>query len=215
MKTRFLSMCDRWSGHWRAFQRAERGIAAIEAAVLIPLMAFTIVGFIELYQYHRAVALLDRTAFTLANGISIQRDVYDRNDCTRTTNICTYHAIANDLMQPLNYNRNGQIIFSVYAATEPSGWNPPPVTWKDNPEWRREYKGSNQHLGVPTATSRVDLSDFPPANRGDTILVVEMFYDHDPFVMSAAFWDNLGGQRRLYSRAFFRPRFSDIRKLEQ
>lgn len=197
----------------RAFRRAERGIAAVEAALLIPLMAFTIVGFVELYQYHRAAAVLDRTAFTLANGLSIQRDLYDRSDCSRTTNVCTYHAIATDLMQPLDYSRNGQIIFSVYAATEPSGNSR--IQWEDDPEWRRAYKGGNVASDVAAATSRVQHDDFPPANRGDTILVVEVFYDHQPFVMSAAFWETLGGQRRLYSRAFFRPRFSDIRELGQ
>ena len=193
------------------FSGAQRGIAAVEAALLIPLMAFTIVGFIELYQYHRAAAALDRTAFTLANGLSIQRDLYDRSDCSRTTNVCTYHAIATDLMQPLDYDRHGQVIFSVYAATEPTKNNR--VEWESNPEWRRAYRGGKLSSSIPLAASRAQLRDFPPPNRGDTILVVEMFYDHEPFVMSAAFWDMLGGERRLYSRVFFRPRFSDIREL--
>lgn len=205
--------CARMLSQLRALRRAERGIAAVEAALLIPLLAFTLVGFMELYQYHRAAALLDRSAFTLANGISIQRDLYDRGDCSRTTNVCTYHAIAADLMQPLNYRRHGQAIFSVYAATEPSGNNP--AEWEKNPEWRRAYKGDSLMPGIADAVTRVQTDDFPPANRGDTIIVVEMFYDHQPFVLSAAFWETLGGQRRLYSRAYFRPRFSDIRELGQ
>lgn len=203
------SSLPRRTGLWRRLSRSQRGVAAVEAALLIPVLVFVIVGFIELYQYHRAVALLDRSAFTLASGISMQRDLYDRRDCSKTNNVCTYGAIAHRLMDPLDYAGNGQVAFSVYAAIETGGWRPT-ETWKDRPEWRRLYKGSP---GIPEAVSRLDTRDFPPPKRGDTIIVVEVFYDHEPFAMSSAFWEALGGERRMYSRAFYRPRFSEIREL--
>ena len=197
-----------------AGRRGQRGIAAIEAALVLPLVAFTIVGFIELYQYFRAVTILDRASFTLANGLSVQRELFDLRQCDRSDDICTYAAITGDLLRPLDYTQNGQVIFSVYAATEP-GRNGA-VTWVRTPAWQRAYRpGSGGATGLPLAASRLQISQFPPANQGDTIIAVELFYDHEPFVMSSAFWETLGGPRRVYSKAFFRPRFSDIRTLTQ
>lgn len=197
----------------RSPARSERGVAGVEAALLIPVLVFVIVGFIELYQYYRAAALLDRSAFTLASGISMQRDLHDRNDCAKANNICTYGAMAHNLMAPLDYARFGQLRFSVFAATEPSGGrNPPPITWKTDPEWSRNYKGANTG-SITAAVSPLETRQFPPANTGDTIIVVEVFYDYEPFAMTSAFWEALGGERRMYSRAFYRPRFSEIREL--
>jgi hypothetical protein len=195
---------------WRR-RLASRGVAGVEAALILPLMVFIIIGTIEVYQYFRAATILDRAAFTLANGISIQRELLDRGQCTNSNDICTYGAITRDLMTPLDYDRNGRVIFSVFAATEPTGRNPPPVRWESQPQWTRSYTGSG---ATGSAVSRLEPTrGFPPANRGDTVIVVEVFYDFEPFAMSSAFWETLGGQRRMYSRAFFRPRFSDIREL--
>ena len=193
-------------------RRGQRGIAAIEAALVLPLVAFTIVGFIELYQYFRAVTILDRASFTLANGLSVQRELFDMRQCDRSDDICTYGAITGDLLRPLDYAQRGQVIFSVYAANEP-GRNGT-VNWIQTPSWQRAYRpGTEGGSGSAVAASRLQVAQFPPANQGDTIIAVELFYDHEPFVMSSAFWEALGGPRRVYSRAFFRPRFSDIRTL--
>lgn len=195
----------------RKASRSQRGIAAVEAALVLPLLAFTIVGFIELYQYFRAVTILDRASFTLANGLSIQRELFDVGQCNRSDDICTYGAITGDLLTPLDYRQRGQVIFSVYAATEGGRGT---VAWERSPAWQRSYRpGSTGGIGAPVAASRLQVNQFPPANQGDTLIAVELFYDHEPFVMSSAFWEALAGSRRIYSQAFFRPRFSDIRML--
>jgi len=192
-------------------RRWERGVAAIEAALILPVIAFMIVGFMELYQYYRAITILDRTAFTVANGLSIQRELYDREPCDKSDHICTYGAVAGDLLAPLDYRNNGQVILSLYAAIEPTRPNQQ-ITWKQSHEWQRAYQGGGiGSPGRPAASSRLQTTDFPIANQGDTIIAVEMFYDYEPFVITSRFWQALGGERRVYTRALFRPRFSDIR----
>lgn len=197
----------------RRLWRSERGVAAIEAALIIPLMVFIIVGTIELYQYFRAAAILDRAAFTLADGVAMQRELFDSGPCDKSDNICTYGAIAEDLVRPLDFSTNGWIIISAYAATDPlSGANPPPVTWKNGTEWNKRFSGGETGTSIPD--SLLDPSSgFPVANEGDTLIVVEVFYDYEPFALSSGFWASLGGPRRMYSRAFFRPRFSELRTL--
>lgn len=193
--------------------RSERGIAGIEAALIIPLMVFIIVGTMELYNYFRAASILDRAAFTLADGVAMQRELFDQGACDNSDDICTYGAIAQDLLTPLNFSANGWIIISAFAATEPEGGtNPPPVSWKNSSEWNRRFTGVGNSGSVPDSLLEPS-SGFPPANDGDTLIVVEIFYDYEPFALSSAFWETLAGTRRMYSRAFYRPRFAELREL--
>lgn len=193
----------------RTLWRSDRGIAGIEAALIIPLMIFIIVGTMELYNYYRAAAVLDRAAFTLSDGVAMQRELFDGGDCEKSDNICTYGAIAQDLMTPLDFSRNGWVIISAYTAADPGPGGA--VTWNSASAWTRHYAGSGTGGAAPG--SQLDPSSgFPTANEGDTLIAVEVFYDFVPFAMTAAFWEILGGSRRMYSRAFFRPRFSDLRE---
>lgn len=197
----------------RRLWSCDDGIAGIEAALIIPLMVFIIVGTMELYHYFRAAAVLDRAAFTLADGVAMQRELFDGGPCDKSDHICTYGAVAQDLLTPLDFSRNGWVIITAFAATEPaSGSNPPPVTWKHAFEWQRIYAGGDTTGSQPG--SMLDSTEgFPPANEDDTLIVVEVFYDFVPFALTSAFWETLGGPRRMYSRAFFRPRFADLREL--
>lgn len=197
----------------RKLWRSDRGVAGIEAALIIPLMVFIIIGTMELYQYFRAAAVLNRAAFTLADGVAMQRELFAGGACDKSDSICTYGAIAPDLMTPLDFASNGWLIISAYSATEPAkGPNPPPVTWENAAAWVRQYAGSGTGGAAPA--SQLDpSSEFPTANEGDTLIVVEVFYDFVPFALSANFWEALAGSRRMYSRAFLRPRFADLREL--
>lgn len=195
---------------WRT-RYSERGSVAIEAAVLLPLAVFMIFGFLELYNYHRAAAVLNRLSFTIANGVAMQPEIFDRGQCFNTDDICVYKTIANDLFQPLDYTSKGTIIISAYATTVPRRGGT--VTWYSQPEWQKRYHGSG--AGNVTATSRLNSSSFPPPRVDDTLIVAEVFYTHEPFVISSRFWSSLGGTTEMYSRFNFRPRFSDLRELTQ
>ncbi|MFA5521476.1 MAG: hypothetical protein WCY98_04565 [Castellaniella sp.] len=203
---RLLSRHRQWYRRYR-----DRGVSGIEAAILLPLGVFMIFGFIELYQYHRASALVDRLSFTIANGVAMQADLHDRGRCTNADDICVYGAIAPTLFQPLDYNSNGKIIISAYGTTTPS--RNQPVAWKGTPEWQKAFRGSSP--GNAAVSSRLsNKAAFPPPRVGDVLVIAEVFYDYEPFVISARFWSALGGKRVLYSRFFFRPRFSDLRVLQ-
>ncbi|HEY9279805.1 MAG TPA: TadE family protein [Eoetvoesiella sp.] len=185
----------------RRRSKGQRGVAALEAALILPVAVFLIFGCVELYQYFRVAALLDRVAFSVANGVSMQRELFDRNNCTQSNDICVYGNIAQDLFQPLDYAANGGLVISVYAATEPDADNK--VTWEQEPAWPpKEFNGASSAVA--------DTSAFPPAQPGDTLIVAEAFYKYTPFAMSSTFWTNLGGTSSMYSRFLFRPRFDDL-----
>ena len=163
MAGRLASLCMR---HGKQLWRSDRGVAAIETALVLPLMIFIIIGTIEVYQYFRAATILDRSAFTLANGISIQRELLDRGRCTEANDICTYGAIAHDLMTPLDFAGRGSVVFSVYAATDPSGNRPPPVSWEKAPTWTRGLRpGHTKPCGKGDQSTRSSCRLPPTQSR--------------------------------------------------
>jgi len=194
----------------RRSRRLQRGAAAIEAALILPVAIFMVFACLEVYQYFRAAALLDRIAFTVANGVAMQRELLNGGQCDKSDDICVYGTMAQDLFQPLDYSARGGMIISTYAATEPDENGD--VAWKAQPEWRVTFKGSTSSL--PDPISRLgDTTVFPPARTGDTLVIAETFYDHEPFAISSHFWTALAGTTNMYSRFFFRPRFNDLRTL--
>ncbi|WP_237173984.1 TadE/TadG family type IV pilus assembly protein [Paracandidimonas lactea] len=190
--------------------RGERGTAAVEAAIIFPLAVFLVFACVEMYQYFRSAALLDRAAFSVANGVALQRELFNQGACTQANDICVYGIIAKDVFQPLDFSDGGSMIISAYAATEPDVNGD--VTWKSAPEWSATFKGSSPSVTAPVS-KLTDTSAFPQVRVGDTIIVAETFYDYEPFAVSGAFWNVLAGTKSMYSRFFFRPRFDDLRVL--
>ncbi|MBP6020097.1 MAG: pilus assembly protein [Burkholderiaceae bacterium] len=194
-------------------RRCQRGVAALEAAIILPIMLLLIFGCMEVYQYYRAEAILDRVSFTVANGVSIQKELFDRGLCDDADDICIYGKVAKDLFQPLDYASFGSMRISLFIAEAAGNGQ---VSWNNDPStstgWVKEFRGVS--AGELDSTSRLqDKSVFPPPVVGDTVVVVEVFYQHEPFVMSSRFWAALAGTTQIYSRFFFRPRFDDLRKL--
>ncbi|MEE3651084.1 MULTISPECIES: TadE/TadG family type IV pilus assembly protein [unclassified Brenneria] len=190
---------------WRVGRNC-RGVVAIEAALIIPLAVFLIIGAWELYHYFRTAAVVDRAAFMVANSLSMQRELKDGNGCRLADDICTYQTIAPDLMTPLDYQRNGGLVISFYTAEEANG----EAVWQTIPERPSKiFKGSGN--------SRVPVSrlappaGFPQAEVGDAAIVVEVFYHYTPFAIGSTFWRALGAERQIVSRVFYRPRFIPLR----
>ncbi|WP_168197579.1 TadE/TadG family type IV pilus assembly protein [Brenneria corticis] len=182
------------------------GAAAVEAALIIPLAVFLIIGAWELYGYFRAAAVVDRTAFMVANSLSMQRELKDGENCTLANDICTYNAIAQDLMTPLDYKSNGGLVISFYAVEDADG----EAVWKAMPERPpKVYQGSGNSRNPVSRLA--PPNGFPQAAVGDTAIVVEAFYYYTPFAIGSTFWQRLGGEREIGSRVFYRPRFSTLR----
>jgi hypothetical protein len=194
---------------------AQRGVAALEAVLVLPLMVFIVIGGVEMYLYTRVAAILDRVAFTLANSISIQQDpLVDDTNCTTPGHICTYGTLMPQLMQPLDYANKGAVILSLYATDAPSNGNPPTL-WRaiasPNRGWTKTYQGAS----APTPTSRITNANLPTTlishntQTADTLIVVEVFYEYKPFAMTGSFFKLLFNTHQ-YSHAIIRPRYIDL-----
>ncbi|MFE8151463.1 hypothetical protein RBA63_06210 [Brenneria goodwinii] len=206
--SRFLPRCMQTI--LQLFRRDNRGVVAVEAALIIPIGVFVIIASLELYQYFRTTAVVDRTAFLVANSLSMQRELYGGTDCTLANSVCTYNKIASDLMTPLDYQNNGGMVISLYAVeTDDKDENP---LWETTPEWSRSYQGDANSRSL--ASRLTPSTGFPTAAINDTVIAVEIFYDYTPFAISSAFWQALGGKKQIVSTVFYRPRFSALRDLK-
>ncbi|MFC3394471.1 TadE/TadG family type IV pilus assembly protein [Brenneria rubrifaciens] len=196
---------------WRV-GRDSNGVAAVEAALIIPVAVFLIFGAWELYSYYRAAAVVERTAFLVANSLSMQRELKDGNQCSLADDVCTYNAIAQDLMTPLDYKNNGGLIISLYTA-KPDKRGALVWTSKeaDKEGWRRIYRGSGNKRALVSLLA--PPAGFPQATIDDTTIVVEAFYHYTPFTIASTFWPKLGGERQIVSRVFYRPRFGALKVL--
>ena len=186
---------------------SSRGSAALEAAIILPLFVFFVLGTVDLYLNYRAQSQVDRAASSIAHSLSMQQEIFSEPDCTASNAVCVYETIAADLYQPLNFARNGRLSISVQVAAEHQGSQE--IRWETGNGWPVDY--GNTSIGP----SRVGSTDGLPAPRaGDTLILVEAMYQHEPFALSAGFWETVHGSMTLYSRAVARPRYGDLSTLE-
>lgn len=197
---------------WLRLWRQDKGIAGLEAALILPFLVFFIFAVIETYQYFRVAAVLDRAVFSVADGIAMQVKLYDGGSCTtpQPDHVCAYNGIMEELMQPVDYKDQGCLKIWLFVAEKAS--MDATVTWGQNPAWSKAY-GSN--IDACTKSPGVDppLGGMPTPQKDDTILVVKGIQEYEPFVISSRFWTSLGGVRDLVSVAYYRPRFDDLKTL--
>lgn len=186
----------------------EDGIAAIEAAIVLPIMIFFIFASIETYQYFRVLGIMNRAAFSVADAVAMQPKLYEGGSCTLTDHLCTYGVVTTDLMRPLDYAQDGHMALGVYVTETVDNV----TNWVSTPVWSKDCTGA----GTCTNTNELDglPASMPPPKLNDSLLVVKIFQKYEPFVISAGFWSSLGGKVDLSTLAYTRTRFDDLKALQ-
>lgn len=158
-----------------------RGVAAIEAALVIPFMFLILFGFYEGYSYVRAVALVERAVYSVADMTSRQRSaLIDCSQATNALNLEVYMVAANKIMSPLALDKgDGEVIISAIDA--PSG--------KAVVRWQRrstfETEGAKSVVGSQGKYATLpDTNLTPTSDAGDTLIVAEVFFNYTPFAVT-------------------------------
>ena len=204
--------------------RNERGAAGLEAAIILPIYIFFLVGIVELYLQYRAQGILDQAAANIAHSISQQSTMHDSGSCpangAAANDVCVFNTMAGQLFAPLDYAGKGKLSVSVLVAVAnpPSDgghrWAIPATAVENTPAgsptgWQRCY---NAQCSDSDLTSTLVL---PTPRAGDSIVVVDTAYRFKPFVLSAKFWKLDNGEMLLKSRAVATPLYGDLRQLRQ
>lgn len=148
------------------FCRDERGVAAVEFALLLPIIFMLFVGTLEFSQ----ALTVDRRVTQVASSVA---DLVARTQATSEDEIDQIMLIADELMKPYDTGPLRVSVMNVVAdindATQTT------VCWI--------YKHNGGATGAATEGAPYTL----PAGiveEGDSVVVAEVQYDYDPLVFS-------------------------------
>lgn len=186
--------------------RNERGVAAIEAALVLPVFILFLIGAVELYQFFRAQSIVDRAAYEIAQSLSLQERITSQGPCTVATNLCVYERVAKQLFHPLDFDKYGRLEIAVYTSRQES--DDAPVLWDRQPGWPASFGNASVR---PSPAAFFPLQAVRPE---ETVLSVELAYDTSHLILTGRMREALTGSSTIVGRAFLRTRNDAFRSLE-
>lgn len=173
------------------FWRAERGIAVVEFALILPVLMTLFYGVIEVSRYILIAQKVEKLAHSIA-------DVTSQEQTASTAVLTQALAATSDIMSPYTMTTNGTVfISSLYRA---------PNTASATVNWR--YQGGGT---LPAASLVGPLNSVPVVPGGFTfderenVIVAEVFFRFSPLISSQFF-----GTTTIYRCAFYKPRLGAL-----
>jgi hypothetical protein len=180
-----MKRCLRNLGH------DQRGVAAIEAALLLPVLLALFIGCTEVTFKIWSTQKAEKLAVTLADVVA-QGQTVSKDDMEYMV------GAADNIMDPFNFGVDGVIyISSVYVA---QGETDPKVNWQCKMEGSFDVLSE---IGVKGAAAELP-EDLTLAER-DNVIVAEIFYKYTPIAPGFMF-----DESTIYRRAFFKPRLGAL-----
>jgi hypothetical protein len=199
----------------RGLVQSDRGSVAIEFVIIVPLMLLVLLGFTEIYLYMRAVSIVERTAFTLANSVGQMAQVINDPSTSNANNLGSVWNTATQLAAPDDLKANGAVILTsicdtpnncvptppaVCPALIPATKGAPQIWWTQNASW----------MTTSSPPSRITSSNLLPKGwpfyACDSATAIEVFYTYTPFSMTAPFWTSAPGTQTIYKVVYVRQR---------
>jgi len=186
MRTRFFTE------HARRYRSEQGGIAAVEFALVMPILFLLLLGGTEMARFILVHIKAEKMAYSVADVISQYESV------TGGDVAMVFDATA-DLMSPYDaFGANGLVILSS-VRKEPD---------EDDQEVHWQCAGG----GSATVASHVGEVDDPATLPGemklednDNVVVSEVFYTYTPIIN----WIDIQGVQ-IYKSAMFRPRLGAL-----
>jgi Flp pilus assembly protein TadG len=177
---------------WMAARRlagASEGVAAVEFALILPVMLLVYLGTMEA----SALISMDRRVQTVAESLG---DLVARaNRQISTVEITNYFHAADGVMQPFTPTDLKQVVTSVYVKTDGT----------TEIKWSKPYNGGTAHTvgaayALPSAITNI--------SRNAYVIVSEASYSYRP-LRGLVYKEAIP----LYREAFYVPRFGEEIKL--
>lgn len=182
--------------------RDRRGVAALELALIAPVLLLLITGTIDVVRYANTVLTLNRTAANVSD-LATQFD-------TLTASMTVVHGnevgvlfqAAKEVARPLDLMTAGTVIVSS-VANMGSG---------SRVMWQQKIGKATSRLGV---TGGVPVLPTGFAQQtGDNAIFTEVFFPYTPYLISAPWLGIANPLTVLYARAVYQPRLGTLTALE-
>jgi Flp pilus assembly protein TadG len=99
-----------------AIWRDRRGAVVVEAAIMLPLLALSVVAFVDVARYMQTTARADRAAGTVADLVSRAESIRDRpafDAQSRNTDTGVFFAMAQAVAEPDDLSKGAMVIASI------------------------------------------------------------------------------------------------------
>jgi Flp pilus assembly protein TadG len=167
---------------WRRFKADRRGVAAVEFALIAPIMVLMYMGLVELCQ----AMIAERKADHVASAIG---DLTAQAETVSTTDLSDIFSIGSTIMAPYDTTTLQMRITSITLDNQ----GKPKVTWTRGSNWT----GAALHVG--------DQVTLPMTlNNGDSIIKAETAYQYN-----SVFHYVLPNALNYTESFYLRPRRSD------
>ncbi len=181
----------------RHLLRSQRGIAAMEFALTLPIWVIFLLGLCDGTFYMLKSEKTDRIAYSVT-------DIVTQYQAISLSNLNDIVLAASQLMLPFQFSSNGVIIItSIY---QPPGGSPT-ICW--------QYSGGGTLLKTSqfgTANGSPVCANGSPAtlpsgltlNDNDNVIISEVYYSFSPLFMN----DTIFPPTNIYRLAVYKPRLS-------
>lgn len=153
----------------RRLLRSTRANAAIEFALVLPILVVTVLGTVELGRYVQLYMKVQNVAGNIG-------DIMSRPEQVSASDLSSLFSASPVLMNPFEAGANLRIIVSGVVVPGPDA--PPEVAWQS---------AGGGSLSVGSAVGGVGSFANVPAGLvsfgGEALIVAETFYDYDPWML--------------------------------
>jgi Flp pilus assembly protein TadG len=174
-----------FSGPAGRFFRREHGFAAVEFAMLAPIMMMLFIGTVEFSQ----AITVDRRVTQVASSTA---DLITREKSVTTTDLDGVMQIINELMQPYDPAKLKVTVLNVYSAADSAANTK--VCWSYNYHGGTASYSDGQAYTLPTGI----------LEAGASVLVAEVTYQYDPLIFNYFIQTTLPLDEKFY----LKPRLS-------
>ncbi|NDE90431.1 MAG: pilus assembly protein [Alphaproteobacteria bacterium] len=174
------------------FLKDTRGVAAIELAIVLPLLMTLFLGVVEISNFVLVNQRTEKMAYTIS-------DVVSQGETITTAELDNILAATSEIMKPFPFNTLGHVIIT---AVHRNVNDTPKVAW--------QYEGggtlhdTHSHFGGPGFGSPLPQGFI--LNERETVIITEIYYNHENLVTTMF----NGSNPQLYKFAFYKPRLGAL-----
>ena len=180
------------TGCWRRLWGDRSGIAAVEFALVLPVMILFSLGIAEVGRFALLTLKLQHAANTMA-------DLASRDEELSLAAVQSMFSAMQHIVQPFDLGRDGLVIVSGVGVDNGS---PPTVFWQEEGAGALEESSTiGSDGGDATLPADLILRD------GETVIVAEAVFRYTPWLLA------LIPETLLRRTAFYRPRLGTLRAL--